>query len=86
MDEFWDELLGTWWGKVLMSVVLLALACLLFVAFTRVESGEEAGGRVPWYVAIGYYIGGKWVVSGFFALCGVILGVTGIRQAFSGEE
>ena len=86
MDEFWDEFLGTWWGKVIMSLVLLALAWGLFVAFTKAESGEEVGGRVRWYIAIAYYVGGKWVVSGFFAICGVILGITGIRQAINKEE
>jgi hypothetical protein len=48
MDEFWDEVLNAWWGKILMAIVLLGLAWLLFDAFASVERGEEVAGRVPW--------------------------------------
>jgi len=86
MDEFWDNLLGTWWGKILMSLLLLFIAWGIFSYFTKLEAGEAEGRLVPWYVAAAYYIGGKWTVSGIFGVLGLLLGIGGIHQLRTGEE
>lgn len=86
MDDFWDELLGTWWGKILMAIAMLGAAWAAYAALSGMENGAEGNVRVPWYVALAYYVGGKWVVAGFLAFIGTVLAITGIRQALAGEE
>lgn len=86
MDEFWDNLLGTWWGKILISLLLLFIAWGVFTYFNKLEAGESEGRLVPWYVAIAYYIGGKWTVGGIFAVLGLLLGFAGIHHLRTGEE
>ena len=85
MDDFWDDLLGSWWGKMLMSLVLFLIAWAIFSHFSRMEA-EGGSSRIVWYVALAYYIGGKWTVAGTFALMGLLLGYAGFRQLRDGHE
>jgi hypothetical protein len=83
MDDFWDDFLGLWWGKLAMGILLIGLAALMFYTFS---SPEEPGGRVRWYVALAYYIGGKWTVAALFGIPGLLLTWGGINQLRTGEE
>ena len=86
MDDFWDEFLGSWWGKLMISALLLFIAWGIFTWFTKFEAGEDPGQRIPWIVVLAYYIGGKWTVSGFFGVIGLLLGFAGISQLRTGKE
>lgn len=85
MDEFWDDLLSSWWGKLLMAVVLFLITWAVIAFFNKYETTGE-GGRVPWYVALVYFIGGKWVAAAPFALFGLLLSYAGIQQFRHGDE
>lgn len=85
MDEFWDNLLSSWWGKLLMAIVIFLITWGVYAFFNRLETTGE-GGRVPWYVAMLYYVGGKWVILVPLTIIGLLLGWAGIQQLRSGEE
>jgi len=84
MDEFWDDLLESWWGKLLSGILMVGIASLMFYVFSQPAS--EPGARVRWYVALAYYIGGKWTVVALFSIPGLLLIWSGIHQLRSDKK
>jgi hypothetical protein len=93
MDGFWDDLLRSWWGKIVIAALCRAIACAIVVFFRRYEAAHDpmvgpwlVWADAPWYVVAVYYIGGKWVAAAPFGAIGLLLGVAGIRQFRRGED
>ena len=87
MDDLWDDLLSSWWGKIAMGAILCVLAWATFAWFTNLETGNAEGRRrIVWWVALLYYIGGKWTAAGVLGVLGLIFGVSGIRQVATGAK
>jgi len=80
-----DMMLRLWWGKLIVAVICGAITVVVFIFFHRYETTGE-GGRIPIYIAIFYYIGGKWTASAPFALATLGLLLSGIKQLRTGEE
>lgn len=84
-DNDEDGIASVWWGKLFLAIVMFGVAVLTFMTFRSIESGETESVRMPWYIVVGYYIGGKWVVAGLFTLFGILLTFAGIQQLRTGE-
>ena len=85
MEDIWDALLSNWWGKLLLAVVCFVVAWGAYSFFDDYETTGQ-GGRVPWWVALVYAIGGKWAAAAPFTLIGLLLGYGGLRQLRTGAE
>ncbi len=67
-EDFGDK----WWIWLLAGIGLLGFAGYMFWDLTQFES--TGGTRLEHQVIAGLYeLGGKWLVSGFLGLVGVIL-------------
>jgi hypothetical protein len=73
MDEFWKAIYGKWWGKLL-------IACIAFGFFAWSLDVSEEKLTPTWYLEIAFNLGGRWLISGFSALCGIAYGLWGICQ------
>lgn len=75
-----EEEEDSWYVQIGSGLFCIACSIGLFMLFNNME---QTGGRmrVPWYIAITYYIGGKWVVCGVLFLGGVLASALGIATA-----
>ena len=60
------------WQSILYGLVSLGIGLLLYFLLSLKESGGGSM-RVHWFVALAYWVGGKWVVGGLPAFIGVSL-------------
>ena len=76
-----DEEEDSWYVQIGSGLFCIACAVGLFMLLNNME---QSGGRmrVPWYIAIAYYLGGKWVVSGALFVIGVLATGLGVAAAF----
>ncbi|MGL6074709.1 MAG: hypothetical protein ACRC8S_11155 [Fimbriiglobus sp.] len=66
------------WTGIKYGLGSIGIGIVIFFVFMLMEAGGR-GGRVHWLIALAYYIGGKWVVGGFFWLIGLLMLGIGIR-------
>ncbi|MEM8668821.1 MAG: hypothetical protein AAGG48_14975 [Planctomycetota bacterium] len=76
-----EEEEDSWYVQIGSGLFCIVCSIGLFMLLNNME---QSGGRmrVPWYVAVTYYIGGKWVVSGVLFGIGVLAAGLGIAAAF----
>ena len=84
-DEIVEAMMRRWWGRAIFSLIFFGIAWLFYSALSGVEAGGH-GVRVPWYIAVVYYIGGKWVLIIPFAIVGLLFAFLAIHQVATGEE
>ena len=63
--------------------ICLGVAVGIFLLITFLES--NGGGRVPWWIALLYYIGGKWTASGVFVACSLFFFGAAFRSYRNGD-
>ena len=80
-----EEEEDSWYVQIGSGLFCVAIAIGLFMLLNNME---QSGGRmrVPWYIAIAYYLGGKWVVGGALFVIGVLATGLGIAAAFKTQS
>ena len=84
-DEITDVMLRRWWGRAIFSAIFCGIAWLFYSVFSGIEAGGP-GVRVRWYIAVVYYIGGKWVLVVPFAIVGFLFAYLAVHQLITGKE
>jgi hypothetical protein len=84
-DEIIQALLSKWWGRALVCLFFVGLTWLFYHVLSDVEEGT-GNARVPWYIALTYYIGGKWALVGPLAVVSGLFGLMSIHQLITGRE
>ncbi|GEM_PF-2069999 len=85
-EGWFDRILGRWWGKCLLGVLIILGGYLIFGEMSKLETGEKESMRVNWLLAALYNLGGKWAGAGLLWLIGGISMIVGIRQAIVGKK
>jgi hypothetical protein len=71
------DVVSKWYGKLLVAVALFGMAVAIY---QWLSMWERDGGRVNWFIAVLYYIGGKFTACALPVLGGIVLTFLGIRQ------
>jgi MFS-type transporter involved in bile tolerance (Atg22 family) len=72
-----SPLAAIFWG-----VVILAVAGVAFYGLWSLEA-QGGSARVPWWVALLYYVGGKWTVGIGLGLLGLLVIGMGVAELVS---
>lgn len=80
-----EEVDVTWWKTLLWGLGVLAFGAFLFWYLSHLEDTGGAG-RVPWYVAILYYVGGKWTVAAGAGLISLVFFYLTFKQLRGSRE
>jgi hypothetical protein len=78
-DSWFESLLESWWGQIIAGLIFFAFAWFFHAAFTNLET---QGGqiRLPWYLWIFYWCGGKWAAVAFFVIPGLLFVIIGVKS------
>lgn len=65
-------------GKVVIGLGIAAFGAVIFWFLTWFESTGESSVRVPWFIAVAYLIGGKYVVASIFVALGMLVAISAL--------